>query len=106
MSQLTHGSLVSTTYGMYDSVARRFLVYSQLRVYAPRQTGKSAYKRAGEKEKGVEGKGKERKKETKRVTKVAPIALSAPFLEDLLRFCRNPIALSAIKPESCPVKGW
>lgn len=40
------------------------------------------------------------------MTKAAPIALSAPFLEDLLRFCRNPIAPSAIKPEPCPVKGW
>lgn len=63
------------------------------------QTGKNAYKGAGEK-------GRSGEREIKRVTKAAPIVLSAPFLEDLLRFCRNPIALSAIKPESCPVKGW
>lgn len=73
-----------------------------------RQTEKNAYKGATEKEEGEgkRGRGRGRKGEIKRVTKVAPIALSAPFLGDLLRFCRNPIALSAIKPESCPVKGW
>lgn len=97
MSQLIHGNSASTTYGMYDSVARRSRLLA-LRVYAPanRKECVQGSKRGGE----------GRKREIKRVTKVAPIALSAPFLGDLLRFCRNPIALSAIKPESCPVKGW
>lgn len=63
--------------------------------------------RGGEGERARRGEEREReKKRDKKSEKAAPIALSAPFLEDLLRFCRNPIVLSAIKPESCPVKGW
>lgn len=49
---------------------------------------------------------KERERGNVWATKVAPIVLSAPFLEDLLRFCRNPIAPSAIKSEPYSVKGW
>lgn len=73
-----------------------------------RQTEKNAYRgaRVREGDERIKRGEKGKKREIKRVTKVAPIALSAPFLGDLLRFCRNPIALSAIKPESCPVKGW
>lgn len=78
------------------SVARRSRLPAA-RVYLHRRTEK--FISEGARERGREG-------ETKRVTKAAPIALSAPFLEDLLRFCRNPIAPSAIKPEPCPVKGW
>lgn len=90
MSQLTHGNPDCTSYGMYDSSPVGFSFTRAKGVW----TGKQERARTREKE------------GEKRVTKAAPIALSAPFLEDLLRFCRNPIALSAIKPESCPVKGW
>lgn len=109
MSQLTHRNLASTTYGMYPP-SPVGLVYSR---YKGVSTGERERVRTREieereKERGRHGgAGKEEgEKETKRVTKAAPIALSAPFLEDLLRFCRNPIAPSAIKPEPCPVKGW
>lgn len=101
MSQLTYRNSVSTTYDTYDSsfVSLSFTHGKGV------CTSKQERMRTREQER-EKGRRREREGETKRVTKAAPIALSAPFLEDLLRFCRNPIAPSAIKPESCPVKGW
>lgn len=72
MSQLTHGNLVSTTDGMYDSSPIGLLA---VRVYAPANRkecvqGSRRERERGaerERERGEERRGRERKRETKRV---------------------------------------